>query len=281
MAIPVLFRRLSLCRDVSQLVSRRSGRGSAGILAVMWRAASAAPVDNPLFVICEARTGSTLLCDCLNSHPMVCSAFEILNQGQIFALRFARSPEDIHYYLDTLWKAMPGHLRSGKIHCSHFDELGIGPRDLGRWFPRARFLVLYRVSLLDQFVSLKLAQTTGRWIATCPGDETRHSITIDLDELSEFAVTTSRRYTEIVHHPALGGRHKIISYESLVADTQGVFNDTIWPFVGIPPVTVTTMLRKQNRLSLETCVTNLKEVRYAVYSGRISASLESFDPEHA
>jgi hypothetical protein len=141
--------------------------------------------------------------------------------------------------------------------------------------------VLYRVSLLDQFVSLKLAQTTGRWIETCPDDETRHSITVDLDELSEFADITNRRYIELVHHPALGGRHKLISYESLVADTQGVFNDTIWPFVGIPPVTVNSVLRKQNRLSLEACVTNLREVRSAVHSGRIRASLESFDPEHA
>ncbi len=274
-------RRLSLCRAVSRVVSRRRMDFSAGILTVMRRAASAASVDNPLFVICETRTGSTLLCDYLDSHPMICSEFEILNQGEIPDLRFARSPGDIHFYLDALWKAMPAHYRCGKIHFAHFADFGIGPGDLIQWFPRARFLVLYRASLLDQYVSLKLAQVTGRWIATSPVDETRRSIYIDLDALSEFAETTSRRYSELVHHPALRGRHAIISYESLVADAPGVFGRTIWPFLGIPPVKVVTRLYKQNRFPLEACVSNLKEVRSAVHCGHILASLESFDPERA
>lgn len=281
MTIPGIIRRFSLCRAVSHVVSRRRVGFCAGMLSVMRRAASAAPVDNPLFVICEARTGSTLLCDYLDSHPMVSSKFEILNRGQIPALRYARSPDDINYYLDALWKAMPAKIRCGKIHFTHFDDFGIGPDHLVQWFPRARFLVLYRASLLDQFVSLKLAQVTGRWIATCPGDETRRSITLDLEELCEFADTTSRRYTELVHDPALRGRHATISYESLVTDTPCVFESTIWPFIGIPPVPVATTLRKQNRLSLEACVDNLKEVRAAVNSSHISVPLESFDPERA
>jgi hypothetical protein len=66
-----------------------------------------------------------------------------------------------------------------------------------------------------------------------------------------------------------------------MADAPGVFERTIWPFMGIPSVTVATRLRKQNRLSLEECVSNLKEVRSAVHSGRMPASLESFDPERA
>ena len=82
-------RRWIICRAVSQVVTRRQRGVRLGILRILQISYLKPSVPDPLFIICEARTGSTLLGDYLNSHPMVTCEFEILNRGKIthFALR--------------------------------------------------------------------------------------------------------------------------------------------------------------------------------------------------
>ena len=153
------------------------------------------------------RTGSNLLGDYLNSHPMVGCEFEILNQGQIPYLAIVSLAQDVRFYLDTLFKAMQAKIKCGNIHFRHFDELGITIDYLLHWFPQARLIILYRGSLLEQFISLKLAEETGRWIATSPGDETDQEISIDVSELLAFAHATKKQYKQLTDHPFLRKRH--------------------------------------------------------------------------
>ena len=185
-----------------------------------------------------------------------------------------RSERDVRSYLDTLLKAIQGKIKCGKIHFAHFDHFGISIDHLLRWFPQARFIILYRGSLLDQFVSLKLAETTGRWIATCPEDETNQEISIDMAEMLAFAQATKNRYNQIVHHPSLRRRHLTISYEELASDADRTFETKIWPFLGIPPFPLKTVFRKQNRRSARESVSNFHDVESLLSSGVLEQQLD-------
>jgi LPS sulfotransferase NodH len=269
------FRRFILCRAVSLVVSRRQQGVRLGVLRIFWMSYAEQPVSDPLFIICEARTGSTLLGDYLNSHPMVACEFEILNRGQIRQLGVVRSQRDVRFYLDTLFKAIQGKVKCGKIHFDHFDHFGISIDHLLRWFPQARFIVLYRASLLDQFVSLKLAEITGCWIATCPEDETNQEISIDMAEMLAFVQSTKNLYNQIVHHPSLRGRHLTVSYEELASNADRTFKTKIWPFLGIPPFPLKTVLRKQNRRSTRESISNFHEIESLLCSGELEQRFDS------
>ena len=215
-----------------------------------------------------------MLGDYLNSHPVVKCEFEILNQGAITHLGVVRSEREVRFYLGTLLKAIHGKIKCGKIHLPHFDDFGITIDHLLRWFPQARFIIHYRGSLLDQFVSLKLAEATGRWIATCPEDETNQVISIDVAELLAFAQTTKNRYKKLAHHPPLRERHLTISYEELASDAGRIFETKTWPFLGIPPFPLKTLLRKQNRRSARESVSNFHVVESLLSSGFLEQRLD-------
>lgn len=273
---PAPMRRLILCRAVSKVVSRRQQNVSFGISRILWISSRKPLVPDPLFIICTMRTGSNLLGDYLNSHPVVGCEFEILNQGQIPYLAIVSLAQDVRFYLDTLFKAMQAKIKCGNIHFRHFDELGITIDHLLHWFPQARFIILYRGSLLDQFISLKLAEATGRWIATSPGDETDQEISIDVSELLAFAHATKNQYKQLADHPFLRERHLTISYEELASDACRTFETKIWPFLGIPPSPLRTVLRKQNIRSPRESVSNFHELKSLLSSGDLE---QRIDPE--
>jgi hypothetical protein len=267
-------RRLMLCRPVSQVVYRQQQDVRLGLLHLLWISYVKPPVPDPLFIICEARTGGTLLGDYLNSHPLVTCEFEILNQGEISHLGIVRIEQDVHFYLETLFKAIKGKIKCGKIHFSHFDRFGINIDHLVQWFPHARFIILYRGSLLDQFVSLKLAEATGRWIATSPEDETDQEISIDGTELLAFVQAIKDRYKRLADHPSLRGRHLTISYEELASDADRTFETKVLPFLDIPLFPLKTALRKQNRRSARESVSNFYEIESLLSSGVLEQRLD-------
>ena len=98
---------------------------------------------------------------------------------------------------------------------------------------------------------------------------------------SRFARQTTRRYRDLMDEPALLGRHLTISYEEVAADAKAVFDEKIWPFLGLPPVPVSTVLRKQIRLPVEECVANLDDLRSALATDSERNPLAPFHPESA
>jgi hypothetical protein len=185
----------------------------------------------------------------------------------------------VEFYLDTLFKSIDTTIRCGKIHFGHCEQFGVTIDALRRWFPQARFIVLYRSSLLDQFISLKLAEATDRWIATWPSEETDDEIAVDPRELLSFAQNSKGRYAELVQTPGLDGRHLTLSYEELTRAPQETFHVKIWPFLGIPSCPVFTTLRKQNRRPVRECVRNFHEIEPLIDSGDLELVLEDDDSD--
>ena len=113
----------------------------------------------PVFVLAARRTGSNLLLSYLNSVPGVSFALEILNESTYYGIRsqFVSKNAVLRHVAYSL-NACENKVCGTKILKTQLETHRIGMDDLTRCFPNARFIILYRKSLVDQFVSLKIAE---------------------------------------------------------------------------------------------------------------------------
>ncbi|MBI4432320.1 MAG: sulfotransferase domain-containing protein [Candidatus Omnitrophica bacterium] len=204
-------------------------------------------VREPLFIIATRRSGSNFLLSLLNSVPAVEMAAEILNPDMYYGLRWSGLSK----------KAVLRHIRhsiydgdqavcGAKLLMFQMEAHGVTVEDVRSLFPKARFIILYRRSLFDQFVSLKIAEGSGIWQST---DETPlpQSLRVDTEEYRAFCSTIRSYYGDLLRHAWLRECSIMVDYESLVESPQGIFNAMIFPFLRLPVSKVSSALRKQNR----------------------------------
>ena len=214
----------------------------------------------PVFIITTRRTGSNLLLDYLNSIPNVFFAGEVLNRDMAYGLRGRLiTKRSVLRHIAHSINNCEHKICGAKFVKVHLDIHNIGIADLKKLFPNARFIVLYRQSLLEQFVSLKIAEITDTWhwkesFALPP------SIHVSVPEFKEFCKQIKRFYGEVFESDLLNNCSTVISYEELQTDPQKVSNETIFPFLGLRPCAVSTNLKKQNTKPLSEIVENYEEV---------------------
>src|SRR5690606_22863438 len=141
--------------------------------------------STPVFILSSPRTGSSLLGDLCASHPELDDRGEVLNQ------RIARGL----YHRSTGSAAVVRHIRQHlaissarcaviKLHFNHLQHRRTSIMDLIQAFPDAVWIVLYRRSLIDQYISLKLAVSTRTFKDTIRRDEL---VWVDEKEWMSFA----------------------------------------------------------------------------------------------
>ena len=212
--------------------------------------------DDPVFVITPMpRSGSTLLVSYLNSLPGVTIAGEPLNHQTSIGIRrrFVTSKQAIRHLAGTIGH-LDGIVRGAKLVGGQLETRGITINDLSARFPRSRLIVIFRESILSQFVSLVVARATREWAGQ---DEFDGRITISLSDFNNFLEDHRRR-----HQQALSAEALIISYEQLVAEPQAVFAERICPFIGIAYSPVSTPLDKRIRRPISEVITNWDEISH-------------------
>ena len=214
----------------------------------------------PVFIITVRRTGSNLLLEYLNSIPGVSFAPEVLNKSMFYGLRArhvskAAALRHIRHSINDCAHRICG----GKLVKVHLDAHRITLEDLKKSFPQARFIILYRESLLEQFVSLKIAETTNRWQST--DTLTLHApIHVDKGELEEYCKKMKAFYEEILEKTWLENCSLVLGYEELAANVQKTFDEKIFPFLGLPVSRVNCRLKKQNTRRLSETIDNYNEI---------------------
>ena len=253
--------------SAARAVKRRQQLKDPFYLKSILRTYELPQVDYPCFIVCESRSGSTLLCGYFDQLPNVGCEYEILNSGQIPVLNSIRLKRHLYKYMLMSMAAMPEQLRTAMIHFSHLQEKNLSFYDLIKIFPTARFILLYRRSLLDQYVSLKLAEKTGRYIAFSKKEETKESIEIDVNDFVHYANKLKANYNETVNNPILKGRLLIVSYEDLVMQRDRVMQEFICPFLGVQSVKLSTKMRKQNQLPIDKAIRNYEDLNDTLQTG--------------
>ena len=142
--------------------------------------------------------------------------------------------------------------RCAKVLTYHFDELPIGMADLVRLLHRPKVIVLYRQQVLEQYVSLKMAERTGVWHAG--RRPSSGPLDLDVDDFLAYAERERRMRREslagLVGVPVFG-----LAYERLATEPSAAVGE-VFQFLGVEGIPIRSWLTKLNPQPLSAKVAN-------------------------
>jgi LPS sulfotransferase NodH len=215
----------------------------------------------PVFVLATQRSGSNLLIDYLNRLGGVQCLAEILNRTLAEGLpRWQATPRSALRHIRVSLDTLQAPVRGCKLMLNQLDECQLDPKRLDAAFLDARYIILYRESLAEQFLSLEAAQATNQWKLTAQQEAKLVHIRVDPRKLRSFCDRTLEMYRRVLDHDWLRQRGILLSYEQLVSDPENCLRKAICPLLEVETAPLSTSLRKQNTLSRAERIVNYDQV---------------------
>lgn len=212
--------------------------------------------DNFL-VLSSVRSGTTMMVEYLNCCPQVRCHGEILGPGHFFyGYPYRMGPRRLLTHVESFFVKRPGRLAGAKIMTFHLDELPISLDDLLETLHQPKVIVLYRANVLDQFISLQLAERHNHWHLTRPREV--RPIWIDPDECLAFVQRERRMWHENLATLAGRGAH-VLSYEYLARRPELAMRE-VFGYLGVHPATVRTQYVPTNPKPAWQKVTNYRQL---------------------
>ena len=218
--------------------------------------------ETPFLIIGDARTGTNLLASYLQSIENVSMGGEILSEKGYRGIRrsFVTRRAALRHVLWSL-NGLSSTVGGGQVHIGHLDSHGLTLRDLRCILPSLRFLVLYRKSIADQYVSWLLASQTGRWVGSSSNARHTAQVAIDAPHFSDYVDQIRKKYWRVLNSAELNENATLVSYEELVQQPQEIFGRKVFPLLNLPASPIRTNLIRQNDRPLSDSVINYDEVR--------------------
>lgn len=230
---------------------------------------SATP-PTPFVIVCDLRTGSTLLGSTLHCHPLIRCRGELLHPDDLpdnqlaAASRHDLSADELLQYALTETTAQAIGFRAMVSH----PDTTAQPQWAEAWdvlasWPGLRVIFLHREDFLAQYASLCIANRT-RQFHPGPGDvvpaqEHRPTVHIDPNALAawhrERMDFYARRREQLCEQSTL-----TLSYEALNADWSAQML-RIQEFLGVQPRALPPMKTKQERRPLAAVIDNYASLR--------------------
>lgn len=220
-------------------------------------------------ILSRSRTGSNLLLSLLNSHPNVIAEWEIFAQlnGQshreILARAYGRQPRRVRAKGFKFFYYHPLDDESGTLWTDLVADEAI------------RVLHLKRRNILRTLISRKIAGQQDVWASTADkavATPPRKAVSFTVEELVKgFAETRAweqKGDRDFRHHPLL-----TVAYEDLTGAPAETLAQS-QAFLGLPPVALTTDMKKQNPERLTDLVTNYAELKQAFAGSEWQAFFE-------
>jgi LPS sulfotransferase NodH len=242
-----------------RLLRVRQFHHQAKLMAQWWL--KSATTYQPVFVLATHRSGSNLLVDYLNRLPGVKCLSEILCYTLPYGL--ARSQHRRQTALGHIRRSLhplSTSIRGCKLMLDQLSNCRLPLDVLDAALPRAKYIVLYRQSLAEQFLSRQAAKATQQWFLVDGQEPKQARVAVDGESIRSYCTSIRESYREILDHAWLPQRGVLLSYEELTADPYRCFAEQICPLLGVPPSRPETALRKQNTLPLAERVANYREV---------------------
>jgi LPS sulfotransferase NodH len=238
--------------------------------------ANSSRLYQPLFVLALPRTGSSMLLDCLGSIDGVSVIDEVLNPTLVVGVRQRWiSKRQALGHVSRSLDSLPDPIRATKFLLSQLKLHDISLDDLRRQIPSAKYLLIYREALLEQYLSFQTASSTGQWHDRGEGAKaSRGPLRIEISDLERFCRRQREKWREVTNFPWLAERAALVGYEELIADRQTVFEERIFPLLGLPSAPIATSLNKLGVKPLEERIGN-----YAEIVERVEPSLLRLTPE--
>lgn len=215
----------------------------------------------PVFILAAPRTGSTLIEDYLNSVPGISMAGEILSPT--LACGLAPRPEAKRRALEHIAMSLnsqPTAIAGAKFLLSHLPLHGLTLDDLRGAFPSARYLVMYRASLVEQCVSFQVAKISGKWVGRRGTERYQGAIRLAPEDFLSYCRHQQEEYDQILNHSWLPDCGRIVCYEELASNPQLVFDKVVFPLLGLPVTPIVTQMEKQINRKPSEIIENYDEI---------------------
>jgi LPS sulfotransferase NodH len=225
---------------------------------------------HPFVIVCDLRTGSTLLSTSLDRHPQIRCRGELLHSDDHADNGFDGIDRHALTGRQLVAAALtpPPGCAAGFRAMVHQPDTEARPQWRDAWttlatWPRLRVIVLHRKDVLAQYASYRVAERIGAFHPPPDADvlepDRRPIVHVDEQALNEWAQQRSelyrRRCTELAGHARLE-----TTYEALARhwDTEML---RIQRFLGVVPQHLTQGKAKQERRPLSQVVSNYARLR--------------------
>jgi len=221
----------------------------------------------PLFVIATCRSGSNLLLSYLGQQPGVAMLGEVLcDLMPIGPRRPCMPPASAVHHIRRCFQAERSPIRGCKLMLYQLANCQLTLDDVHAAFPDAKYIVIYRQSLAEQYASQKAADLTQQFVLL-PGEKPRRAkLMLDPDELRWYCDDTRNSYRRALSHSWLRERSVLVSYEELTADGSYWLKQHICPLLNVPAVMPKERFVKQNSAPLAERITNYRELASLLHS---------------
>ncbi len=224
----------------------------------------------PLFIIATARSGSNLLVDYVRQLPGVACRSEVLCTHRPFGISPRQyNPSAALTHIRRSLLSLRAPIRGCKLMLNQLAACRLTMESIDSAFPEARYLVLYRQSLTEQFLSREAALLTGQWVLLDGDVRKQTGVHVDPEKLRSFADETRQAYSTILSYGPIRERSAVLSYEELTENPAACFHQHICPLLGVKPTTPQSAMRKQNVLPLAQRVVNYHDVAELLQSPQL------------
>lgn len=194
-------------------------------------------------ILCQPRTGSTLLHTYLNSHSAIVSYGEQIRNGKHETTVFQLYPRFI--------KAVGFKLFYNDIESEVFKKV-VANKDI-------KIIHLVRYDLLRQFVLLKIAEKTGEWSEhKASGGLNKTTITVNPTQFEKFRMESTGQRQQMIETFAQHQHFQVV-YEDLCNSPDEILNQ-LQAFLKVKPKRLFSLLKKQNSEQLNELVSNYSEI---------------------
>lgn len=216
----------------------------------------------PFFVVTSERTGSNLLVDYLRSLPGVAMTGEALSPLLTIGIRTRLvSRRAVLRHLRKTLRDLDGDVVGAKLMFWHLHEIHrLSLDDLREAFPDVRFIILYRSSLAEQYVSHRIAEATGQFALRDGAERREARVVVDPDDFRLYCSRIREHYERALAVPWMKERGVILSYDELIEEPQSMIRDRLAPLLSVEYAAPRSALVRQNPAPLQERVINYCEV---------------------
>lgn len=213
------------------------------------------------FLLSTPRSGTWHLLELVNSLPDVDLAGEALNPSLTTGPSpLVRGPRTAITHLRAVVGAREAPVTGAKLLLNHLERLDTTVGHVADAFPDARFVVVVRRHLGEQYVSLEVAKQTGRWRARSGDAAFTGTIEIDRERFLRYCEHRRAQFSRLLAEPAVAERGLVVVHEEVRERPQEAVDTQLAPFLGVASGPVASRFVRQNRRPLSEVVANHDEV---------------------
>lgn len=223
-------------------------------------------------ILTSGRSGSTLLTQLLNCHPQVVCKGELLNREELKKHQLIGADRQTlsNYILAgllplKLWISYTGF----KLFNEQLEYCKLSFGKLLGDLCSPSLIILYRENLLETYISLKIAFTTGIWYSEHKTNQC--SIEVEWEAFKEYAETERRRWKRSMS-ATRGMRTIFVSFEELVENKDTTMKRLL-TFLNLSECDFGVSSVRQNPLPLADKISNYEEIMEKVNDLGLSLTL--------